>query len=103
MEYTAEDGARPPVDAVNVIDGMTSPTDASVLDGSQLDGMVDATIDATVDAGIIAAGSALDFDGHNDRVGIARPIADDFTIEAWIKTTDSQRLTVLPRARSGLR
>src|SRR5262249_1719685 len=36
-----------------------------------------------------AAGTALSFDGVNDYVQITRPVQDDFTLEAWIRTTTS--------------
>ncbi|HXG09859.1 MAG TPA: LamG-like jellyroll fold domain-containing protein [Gemmataceae bacterium] len=40
-------------------------------------------------AGHQEAGSALAFDGINDFVAINRSVQDDFTLEAWIKTTSS--------------
>lgn len=33
--------------------------------------------------------NALNFDGTNDYVNVSRPIADDFTIEYWVKTTQT--------------
>jgi Concanavalin A-like lectin/glucanases superfamily len=35
------------------------------------------------------AGAALDFDGIDDYVSITRPVSDDFTIEFWMKTTQT--------------
>ena len=33
--------------------------------------------------------NALNFDGVNDYVNVTRPVADDFTIEYWVKTTQT--------------
>ena len=33
--------------------------------------------------------NALNFDGVNDYVNVTRPVADDFTIEYWVKTTQA--------------
>ena len=33
--------------------------------------------------------NALHFDGANDYVNVTRPVADDFTIEYWVKTTQT--------------
>jgi hypothetical protein len=33
--------------------------------------------------------NALHFDGSNDYVNVTRPVADDFTIEYWVKTTQT--------------
>ena len=43
------------------------------------------------DAGFAAEGRigrGFDFDGGDDRVEIARPVAEDFTISFWMRTTD---------------
>ena len=56
---------------------------------SPFDGAVDAP---TADAGPVAdagVGYALEFDGVNDFVRVAREVAGDFTLEAWIRTTTS--------------
>jgi hypothetical protein len=34
-------------------------------------------------------GASLNFDGTNDYVSVARPISSDFTIEFWVKTTQT--------------
>jgi hypothetical protein len=41
----------------------------------------------TGDARPCSPGNALQFDGAFDRLMVARPIQNDFTIEAWIKTS----------------
>jgi hypothetical protein len=43
----------------------------------------------TTQAGPPVSGSALRVDGVNDHVRVLRQIADDFTLEAWIKTNSS--------------
>lgn len=72
-------------------------------DGSgDRDGDDDASADADADAGAGADASAdadastaslalraLQFDGVDDFVRMSRPVADDFTLEAWIQTTVS--------------
>lgn len=57
-------------------------TDAS----ADADAFVDASADA--DAASLAL-RALQFDGLDDFVRMSRPVADDFTLEAWIQTTVS--------------
>src|SRR5262249_39643068 len=37
-----------------------------------------------------SAGSTLNFDGVNDYIRLGRPVQDDFTIEAWVRTTASR-------------
>lgn len=88
--------------------GGVAPEDSTITpapDGAVEDalGAVDARLDATPpmpdaaaspdaagsDAGIVAGG-ALRFDGNNDRVGTARQVAGNFTIEAWIQTASSR-------------
>lgn len=62
--------------------------DAS-LDGTPRDGPVDADAsdDADVDAGN-CAGYAFNFTGANYAT-LTRPVQDDFTLEAWVKTSSS--------------
>jgi len=60
-----------------------------------LDAAVEATADAVITDGSAAtcAGQALLLEGSN-YLEVARPIQDDFTIEAWIKTTASRSGTM---------
>lgn len=64
-------------------------TDATIIDATPLGDatppIADAAIDATVDAG---AKTALSFNGTSDNVRMNRPVQDDFTLEAWIKSSD---------------
>ena len=38
--------------------------------------------------GPVGADMALSFNGSSDSVRVTRPVADDFTLEAWIRTSD---------------
>lgn len=77
-------------------DGAAGEDDAeasTVSDGgadAQLPDAADASasVDAAADAGPLAQ-MALELDGVNDFVRMPRPVADDFTLEAWIRTTVS--------------
>jgi len=59
------------------------------IDGAtpETDGM--AAVDAAVIDATSVAGNALLFDGTDDLVGATRQIAGDFTIEVWLRTTDT--------------
>lgn len=77
--------AQDDAEARDAADG-SGDDDDSADASADADAFVDASADA--DAASLAL-RALQFDGVDDFVRMSRPVADDFTLEAWIQTTVS--------------
>jgi Concanavalin A-like lectin/glucanases superfamily len=69
--------------------GGSDQLDASMSQGDGFDGYVPKPI-VYCDGGTTYSGMSLKLDGNSSYGTFARPVQDDFTLEAWIKTSTSQ-------------
>jgi len=69
--------------------GGTDSADAAIDDASLGDGFDGRLPTVYCDGGSTYSGMALHLDGGSSYGSLPRPVQDDFTLEAWIKTTTS--------------